>query len=676
MTEDISPRRRHPAGDSSEPAVGPGDAGAPPPEAATVAAGDIARLAGVGKAAVSNWRRRFDDFPDAVGGSAASPLYALADVENWLRRHGKNFEVPLREQLWPRVRGAADDLRLGAFVASLGAFLVFHQRAGHTWRPTDEVGLLDAVLADAPELSETVRALWQGPQEDVLRTLVELVESEGHVAAFDFLYERHRDAHARRAVYTSPELAELMVRVAGIDGGTVLDPSCGTGTLLLTAYDCGASEILGQEPDDVVATLARIRLLLRGAAPDIVVGDALRADAHGDRRADAVVVNPPFNERSWGYDELVGDLRWEYGQPPRGESELAWVQHCLAHVDSAGIVVAAMPGAVADRRSGRRIRGNLLRAGVLRAVISSAELGMSADGTATEPDLWVFRKGTESTTPSHVLMVGRSQDAEQAWQAFAEDPAADLPESCRAVRIIDLLDDVVDLTPTRWLPVEPDTAVAASFTPVVAELRAALGRLTDALPDLDVHSDTAERAMTTVGELVRSGLITMFQAPTRMPTDTGSLPVLTLDDLNRGTVPSGHCEQTGDTVLIQPGDVIVPMIPREPLVRLAVEAGAALGPRLLLFRANQDRIVPGFLAAHLRFAANTVGGRAGTTGSRPEVRRTPIPRISLQEQQQYGKAFDRMTAFEDALRQTARLGESLVRRGFTGLADGTLRSAR
>ncbi|GAA4227931.1 hypothetical protein GCM10022254_16830 [Actinomadura meridiana] len=38
-----------------------------------VTASEIARLAEVGRAAVSNWRRRFDDFPDAVGGTPASP---------------------------------------------------------------------------------------------------------------------------------------------------------------------------------------------------------------------------------------------------------------------------------------------------------------------------------------------------------------------------------------------------------------------------------------------------------------------------------------------------------------------------------------------------------------------------------------------------------------------------
>src|SRR5690554_909616 len=49
-----------------------------------VTAADIARLAGVTRAAVSNWRRRHDDFPSPVGGTSSSPLFALDQVREWL----------------------------------------------------------------------------------------------------------------------------------------------------------------------------------------------------------------------------------------------------------------------------------------------------------------------------------------------------------------------------------------------------------------------------------------------------------------------------------------------------------------------------------------------------------------------------------------------------------------
>ncbi len=49
----------------------------------------IARLAGVGRAAVSNWRRRYPDFPKPVAGRSGSPMFSRTQVEEWLRATGK-----------------------------------------------------------------------------------------------------------------------------------------------------------------------------------------------------------------------------------------------------------------------------------------------------------------------------------------------------------------------------------------------------------------------------------------------------------------------------------------------------------------------------------------------------------------------------------------------------------
>ncbi|MEU1312558.1 hypothetical protein ABZ419_27215 [Streptomyces cinnamoneus] len=44
----------------------------------------IGQIAGVGRAAVVNWRRRNPDFPEQVGGTEISPLFARAAAEQWL----------------------------------------------------------------------------------------------------------------------------------------------------------------------------------------------------------------------------------------------------------------------------------------------------------------------------------------------------------------------------------------------------------------------------------------------------------------------------------------------------------------------------------------------------------------------------------------------------------------
>lgn len=91
--------------EAGAPEAGAPEVGAPETGATEVTAAGIARLAGVGRAAVSNWRRRHPDFPKPVGGTETSPSFALADVERWLREQGKLAEVPLRERVWQQIAG-------------------------------------------------------------------------------------------------------------------------------------------------------------------------------------------------------------------------------------------------------------------------------------------------------------------------------------------------------------------------------------------------------------------------------------------------------------------------------------------------------------------------------------------------------------------------------------------
>src|SRR5260370_37717313 len=49
----------------------------------------IGRLVGVGRASVSNWRRRYPEFPRPVGGSSTSPTFDRAEVEAWRKATGK-----------------------------------------------------------------------------------------------------------------------------------------------------------------------------------------------------------------------------------------------------------------------------------------------------------------------------------------------------------------------------------------------------------------------------------------------------------------------------------------------------------------------------------------------------------------------------------------------------------
>src|ERR1700728_4488500 len=88
------------------------------PELASLTAADIARLAGVTRATVSNWRRRHADFPAPSGGTDASPAYDRAEVEAWLAARGALPELPPGERLWRAVLDAAVETDLGEAVTS------------------------------------------------------------------------------------------------------------------------------------------------------------------------------------------------------------------------------------------------------------------------------------------------------------------------------------------------------------------------------------------------------------------------------------------------------------------------------------------------------------------------------------------------------------------------------
>ncbi|WIX86438.1 N-6 DNA methylase [Amycolatopsis sp. DG1A-15b] len=557
---------------------------------ATVSAADIARLAGVGRAAVSNWRRRYPDFPPPVGGTASSPLFGLSAVAGWFRARGKKFELSAGERAWQRLRALGDDLDLAERVSRAGGFFAF------------QAGIFDTFDSelDDPEL---------------LTLLSELTHQAGPVEAFELLCRRYFEAHSRRLSATPEPIAELMARLAG-PVSTILDPACGFGALALAS---GAKTVLGQDSDPMTASIAELRLRLRGIEAEVHAVDALREDAFAGRTAEAVLCDPPFNERAWGHDELVGDARWEYGLPPRGEPELAWVQHCLAHVEPGGTVVILMPGAAAGRRSGKRIRGNLLRAGAVRAVVTL---------TPTGPDLWLLRRPAPGERAPSTVLLGEAGDdlstVEASWREFGAHPES-------GVRIIDLLDDDVDLTPARRRTRDEDPGQAFQA------VRARFAGLAPQLPPLEAAD--AEPAFTTIGELVKAGVVDVRYAPVRADAEH-------------------PLAEAGDVVASVTGIAYVHSGPPEPV-----------GAGLTVYRVDSDRLDADFLAGCLR-AADLPAASAST---RIDGRRVRIPRVPLAVQREYGEVFRRLAEFDAVLRETAETGRELVRLGFAGLVGGRLR---
>ncbi|MEU4411182.1 N-6 DNA methylase [Streptosporangium sp. NPDC023963] len=697
----------------------------------SVTLAEIARIAGVGRAAVSNWRRRHDSFPAPVGGTDTSPQFALSQVEEWLRRQGKLDEVGSRERLWPEFEALGDRDTMGRAIAAAGARLA-REEAGPPASPPGA-----GHLADLPDIGAAGGLPDDTGLSDAQRSLVEravgLARKHGARETYDFLLGRWLDTHVRQIGVTPPPLAALMAQVAELsrdgeagDVGTVFDPACGTGGLLLAAarqwagtVDAPPSDVplklLGQDVDPTQAALAAVRILLAGHSPgreaawevDVRAGNTLRADPHPGVRADVVLCNPPFNERDWGYEELATDARWTYGLPPRTEPELAWTQHALSRLAPGGTAVLLMPPGVASRKAGRRIRAGLLRSGVLRAVVALPPGTAPPHSVALH--LWVLRAPAEGGTGAGtgVLLVdaagvqpepsGGTQRTGRAaidWPLLHRrvvsavqpgDEDRDRPADHAVLPVIDLLDDEVDLTPARHVPkvaASTDLGLRRSwnrFGTLLHELRDLTATLSALEPS---GEEPAGQGAVTVGDLLRAGAMTMRagQQPADGAVRTGdapddAVPVLTVADVLAGGRPSGWLpvrevsagETAGTLTVTVPEEVVVVGAYRAFGAWVDTGAPTVLGSQLFALRVDPTLLDPWFLAGCLRAPANArQAGTHASTSSRLDVRRLQVLRLPLEEQRRYGEAFRRLTAFERSLQEARAIGGELV----DGLTDG------
>ncbi|MGX4688814.1 N-6 DNA methylase [Streptomyces sp. JNUCC 63] len=703
----------------------------PPPPSAQVTAAEISRIAGVTRATVSNWRRRHDDFPAPSGGTDSSPLYDLEEVRAWLASRGQHTAATPSGELRTTLR-----LREPAGAGASGLLLLVLAAAR---RPadglTDLLALPDADLvkqandaaagvADVVPDTEPVR--FTAADTTVLRALLLCVRDESAQTALGVLAERELEDSAASGAYRTPApLADLLARLIPGSPARVLDPACGSGTLLSAAAARGARELYGQDSLPVQARRTAVGLTLtaeEGANITVRTGDSLRADAFPDLTVDAVLCNPPYGDRDWGHDELAYDPRWAYGFPPRAESELAWVQHALAHLEPGGHAVLLLPPATASRSSGRRIRAELIRSGALRAV--AALPPGAAIPLHIGLQVWVLQR-PEPTRPAYqtVLFVdtvgepsvpGRggtrsgsvdwarvTEQIVSAWTAYAEDPDGFEAQAgvARAVSVVDLLDEVVDVTPARQVrasqadvdPQELAREAAAAREGLAAAVRTVAELAGTASWDA-AGASAREWRTATVSDLARGGALKVLRAVPVSPRATVAetedaeaganggerRPTLTGGDIARGTGPTGQApdaqaEQMPEIVV---GDVLVRNLVggTGPVARVAgeAEAGALLGAGVHLFRPDPARLDPWFLLGFLSSEANLAGASTGSSSLHLSPGRLRVPLLPLAEQRRYGEAFRHVEALREQARRAQDLAEETARLVSGGLTGGQL----
>lgn len=547
-----------------------------------------------------------------------------------------------------------------------------------------------------------------------LQSVLECVAEESPAVAVDVLAEHLGEDLAAGAYSTPQPLADLMVALVLRTPSRVLDPACGAGGLLSAAARVGARNLYGQEVLVSQAALASVRAKMASVEADasVEVGDSLRADAFAGLKVDAVLCNPPYGVREWGHDELAYDPRWEYGLPPKSESELAWVQHCLAHLEPGGLAVVLMPPGTAERASGRRIRTELVRRGALRGVIAlppgaapPLHIGLhlwllaSPDPAKPEPQPVLFVDASDSgrsgrSTGSRALdWPTLSEQVVDLWRQFSSGPESFEPQPglARSQSVVDLLDQSVDLTPARHVRAAVATADPDRQDAVVRELRSGLGQASSALVELSGGAPwppAGAGALTwrtaTVADLLRGGAVSMRRASAARGVsdeseEEGNHEVLSLRDVRAGERASSSLRENPLTehVQLQSGDVVIPETlngEKAPTARVVDDgdAGVLLGRRLYLLRPDPERLDPWFLAGFLSAEENIYGATTGTSIVRLDVKRLRVPLLPLEQQRNYGKAFKHLHEMRAAARAAAQLADKTVRELAMGLTSGAL----
>lgn len=645
---------------------------------------EIAELAGVTRGAVTNWRKRPSKppFPNPAPGSQTKPLYDQEKVIAWLaetkpeiqiRRDGgqaalshslnalrghvpasaasqlalalccaRKLSTDVADGNWPQIvaaspSGTADALRR-----------TVSQAAAHDARWLDVSSALDDIERDTNGRLELL------PIAAVVNA-VDAIDSKDLATSADDVLRRGSGERGRAAGYEVGEhgvvnsrVSDLLSNLASSAKGLVYDPACGIGEALIQTWTKSAGRVhtVGQDINAQALRVARMRSSLHEIDANFVLGDVLSADPDPDLRADAIVAEPPFG-MEWARSQNVADPRWSFGVPPVNNSELAWLQHAIAHLKpngSAYVVTSVSP--LTARGSSAAIRSELLLSGWVEAVILLPPKMLSH--TSIPVVLWVLRQAEQPSGNVPVLLIEASESESPetlvgSWLTLGEHGVVDDPPPYALIETVDLLADDAQLDPRRWVrpPGSDPEDVATRFADSQRALRDALAALLNHAATPVSHAPYSAPRVLTVKELVQLGVASIQNGRAKGDElDEEDLSLLvTPSDVRDGLPKRAEVPAADQSALLggrdersQPGDVLVTTW---NAVRAVVDeqGGRIIGNGVHRLRADEKQCDPLYVARCLCGSWNE-RFKKGATIQRVDLRELEIPLLPLSEQEQ------------------------------------------
>jgi hypothetical protein len=673
-----------------------------PSSDALVSASEIAEMAHVTPSAVSNWRKRFPDFPAPAGTApTGGDLFARADVATWLaerglpkrghqaafgRRRDPNLRTHERDrgntakQLW----AAADQLRGQALEGDLvsavaaGAVLV---HLAHERRELPDIYRLSQAELDGwmhttirhieterPELQRLFAPLERidaHPLMLLLDTLADLARVGELATAFDVVLDRG----LRYGEYRTPTPVATLLAELAEPHGAIFDPALGSAEFLIQAAQVDQSPLAlyGQEINESSWRIALARILLRRLDAHIELGDSLASDSFPRLHADVVMCEPPAGHRTADLSGEAGNPRWQllgsFDAPPPRASDFTWLAHVIHHLAPDGRGYVLLPrGSLFRKGMEARYRAELLRQGTVEAIVTLPAGSLA--GAAIPPVLWIVRPPTR--IPGEVLVVdasgtsgvtsklqSRLVNTLRHWRRAPSEfePAAGFAMN---VPVLELLAGDAVLIPSRWLYeaelVDPDVVIGrvAQSQQSLEQAHAHVRRQ----PLRAILAPTDEPpARIRVGELIDSGAAVLVR-PTRVKTEQfgdEGLPVWLPGDVRepwrREEEPRFVNPALVDPRSItEPGDIVLTTI-GSLRTRVDEEGGHVLGTSLQALRLDPERFNAHVVAALLTSEPNR-RLLTGTTIPRVDVRELEIPHLDVATA---ARAANVLRALEDEL---------------------------
>jgi type I restriction enzyme M protein len=316
--------------------------------------------------------------------------------------------------------------------------------------------------------------------------------------------------------YTPSCVVRLLVEMVAPYKGRIYDPACGSGGMFVQSEKfveshggkLGDISVYGQESNPTTRRLAIMNLALRGIEADFGPehADTFRRPLHPDLRADYVLANPPFNDSDWFRKD--DDVRWQYGIPPKGNANFAWVQHFIHHLAPHGMAGFVLSnGSMSANQSGEgEIRQRLIESDLIDCVVQLP--GQLFYSTSIPVCVWLVTKNKNGgsrtinnrkgktlfidarrlgimTDRTHKELTNADIEsvvgAYNRWRGISTSGTAskyaDIPGFCYSATIQDIRDHKYAIVPGRYVGFSPAEKPDLSHVDLKAELAALSARL-------------------------------------------------------------------------------------------------------------------------------------------------------------------------------------------------------